>query len=117
MKTILTVEDDTDIGALLVTVISQETPYQSFLAADGFQALNLIRNIHPDLLLLDYSLPGMNGLELYDKLHAMQGLETVPCIMISANLPTREIKKRPIIGLSKPLELDELLGMITQMLD
>lgn len=116
MKTILTVEDDVDIGAVLATVISEETPYQLLLVVDGYQAMNLIRNIHPDLLLLDYGLPGMSGLELYDRLHNMQGLETVPCIMISANLPKQEVEKRPIIGLSKPLELYELVDMITDIL-
>ena len=116
MKTILTVEDDADIGALLATVISEETPYQLLLAIDGYRAMSLIGNIHPDLLLLDYGLPGMNGLELYDKLHGTRGLEKVPCIMISANLPKQEIEKRLIMGLSKPIELDELVDMITNIL-
>src|SRR5205807_685509 len=56
---ILVVEDDRDIGVFLVEAITQETPYQALLVADGFQALNLVREITPVLVLLDYHLPGM----------------------------------------------------------
>ncbi len=57
----------------------------------------------------------MNGLELYDHLHTMKGLEEVPVIMVSARLPRRELAHRNIVGMSKPLDLDELLETIEQL--
>ena len=63
-KTILIVEDDAATGELLRLFLSEETPHQAILVSDGFQALNIIKNITPNLFLLDYRLPRMNGKEL-----------------------------------------------------
>jgi DNA-binding response OmpR family regulator len=114
-KLILMVEDDADIGTFLEQIIMQETYHQPLLVTSGIQALQVIHNITPDLLLLDYQLPGMNGLELYDHLHTMKGLEEVPAIMVSARLPRQELAHRNIVGMSKPLDLDELLETIEQL--
>jgi DNA-binding NtrC family response regulator len=116
VKSILVVEDDSDIGLFLIQAISQETPHQALLVTDGFQALKAITNLKPDLFILDYWLPSMNGLELYDKIHATNGLEHIPTIMISAQLPKRELQKRAIHSLNKPLELDEFLRLIERLL-
>lgn len=116
LKTVLVVEDDTGIGSFLVQAIQQETSYQAMLVTDGFQALKTVANIKPGLFILDYQLPRMNGIELYDQLHAISGLEHIPAIIISARLPRQEIEKRHIVGMSKPLELDDFLHTIERLL-
>jgi len=116
VRSILVVEDDSDIGLFLVQAILQETPHQALLVTDGFQALKAITNIKPDLFILDYWLPSMNGIDLYDRLHAIEGLEHIPTIMISAQLPKRELQKRAIHSLNKPLELDEFLRLVEHLL-
>ena len=117
IKTILVVEDDRSIGLFFVEAIRQETSYQALLASDGPQALKIVQDLKPDLILLDYSLPRMNGLELYDKLHSIKELEQVPVLLISANPPPlREIERRKIPYLKKPVELDELLSTIRDLL-
>ncbi|RAQ94510.1 response regulator [Thermogemmatispora tikiterensis] len=115
-KTILIVEDDDGIGAFLVQAISQETPHRVLLVHDAFQALKAVRSIRPGLLILDYQLPGMNGIELFDQLQTMGDLAAIPTILVSARLPEQEIRQRRIVGLSKPLELDELLETIERLL-
>lgn len=117
VKMILVVEDDAGIGTFLVQAITQETPYLALLVSDGFQALNAVANVKPSLFILDYQLPKMNGIELYDKLHATQEMERVPAIVISARLPRKEIEERRIIGMNKPLELDDLLKTIEKLLE
>ena len=72
-KSILMVEDDDNIGAFLVLALRQETPYAVRWVSDGFEALRAIREDKPDLLILDYQLPRMNGIDLYDKIHALPG--------------------------------------------
>ena len=115
-QTILVVEDDDGVGDFLVQAISQETPYQALRVADGFEALRIMEKIKPSLFILDYQLPQMNGIELYDRLHALKTFEHVPAIVISARLPRQEIEKRELIGMNKPLELDELLQTIEGLL-
>ena len=116
VKTILVVEDDVGIGSFLAQAISQETNHQAMLVTDGFQAMKTVTEIKPDLFILDYQLPRMNGIELYDKLHAIKGLEKVPAILISARLPKHELDKRKIVGMNKPLELDEFLQTVDELL-
>ncbi len=115
-KTILVVEDDEGVGTFLVQAILQETPYQALLVTDGFQALRVVKNMKPELFILDYQLPNMNGIELFDHLHAMEKLAGLPAIIMSARLPKQEIEKRELIGMHKPLELDELLHTIEDLL-
>ncbi len=111
-KTILVVEDDELIGTFLAEAISQETAYHPLLVSDGFEALKVTHDIKPSLFLLDYRLPKMNGVELYDQLHTREGLETVPAIILSANLPLQELTKHGLVGLKKPFDLDQLLQTI-----
>ncbi len=116
VKTILVVEDDIHIGEVLVQAISQETSFIALLVQDGVEALNTVKGIKPNLFILDYQLPRMNGLELYDQLHATLGLEHVPAMMISAQLPVKELKKRNVKGMNKPLDLDDFLQTIEHFL-
>jgi len=116
VKTVLVVEDDAGIGGFIVQAILQETSHQAMLVIDGFQALRAVTNIKPSLFILDYQLPRMNGIELYDQLHTIKGFENIPAIMMSARLPKNEIEKRKIVGMNKPLELDDLLLTIESLL-
>ena len=116
-KMVLVVEDDVGIGNFLVQAILQETSHQAMLVTDGFQALKAVASIKPSLFILDYQLPRMNGIELYDQLHAMQGFENIPAIIVSARLPRKEIEKRKVIPMNKPLELDDFLNTIDRLLD
>jgi DNA-binding response OmpR family regulator len=116
IKTIILVEDDTTIAELLVQMITQETSHQVFAVPDGPQALELVRNIKPQLLILDYWLPTIHGIELYDRLHNTEGLEGVPTIMLSVNAPLREINQRQIIYMRKPFDMYKLLEAIHKLL-
>jgi DNA-binding response OmpR family regulator len=116
IKTILLVEDDTTIAELVVQMISQETHYQIFTVPDGPQALDLVNNIKPHLLILDYWLPFMHGIELYDRLHHTEGLEEVPAIMLSVNAPVREINQRHMTYIKKPFDMPKLLDTIHRLI-
>ncbi len=115
-KTVLVVEDDASVGACFVQAIVEETPYMAFFVTDADQALQVMRDLKPDMLLLDYQLPHMNGFELYDHMQEQNVLADIPVLFVSANLPQKEIEKRNLIGLQKPFELDDLLAMIVKLL-
>lgn len=115
-KTILVVEDDPAISEVLVWTFQDAMRYHVMLAHDGFEALKLLEGVRPSLCLLDYNLPGMNGIQLYDTLHHMQGLERVRALLMSANLPQEEMKKRNLEGINKPFDLDVLLEDVERIL-
>ncbi len=116
VKTVLIVEDDGDIGSFILRAILDETSHQAILVADGQKAIETVKSVKPNLLILDYHLPRMNGLELYDHLHAGNKLENVPAILMSARLPKYEARKRKIVCLEKPFELDTLLKTIDELI-
>src|SRR5437763_3846000 len=101
-KIILVVEDEAAIGDLLVETISRETPHRAILVADSTRAFNVIKRVKPNLVLLDYHLPGMNGIELYDQLRTIEGLEHLPAILITAGVLQHDMRRRKIVGMSKP---------------
>ena len=113
---ILIVEDDPGIGDFLKQIIEEDTPYNTTVVYDGEQALEKAQHIHPCLLMLDYWLPGMNGLEVYDHLQTMNETKGVPAIMMSATLPTEELQRRGIYQLRKPMDLGNVIRMITHAL-
>ena len=117
-KTILLVEDDPNIGSFLVEAIAQETHYRAIVASDSNAALKLVRYFTPDLFILDYVLPGMNGIELYDHLHINIELAPIPAILITANrqVPQQKLQQRQLVTFMKPLELDVFLATIETLL-
>ncbi|GCE25790.1 hypothetical protein KDA_12740 [Dictyobacter alpinus] len=115
-KTILIVEDDIDIGEFIVHAFQQETPYQAVLAEDAFKALNFIKSRKPHMFLLDYQLPGMDGLELYNLLHTTEGLEDTPVLFMSANFSEKELDRLRLPYIEKPFELDDLLKDVDNIL-
>ena len=116
VRTVLIVEDDVNIGEVLVQAITQETNFLALLVSDGFEALDMVKGVKPNLFILDYQLPRMDGLALYDRLHAIEDLKHVPALMISARLPQKELTKRKIVGMSKPIDLDEFLQTIEDLI-
>ncbi len=117
LKTILIVEDDPSIGEMFVQVLVDENIYTPLLVMSGTQALEIVKETIPDLLLLDYHLPNMNGLELYDHLHAVPRLAHIPAILITAGVLQYDIQDRHMVGMSKPVDLNKLLDIIAELLD
>ena len=114
-KTILVVEDDMAITSFLVAAIEQETPYRAVVATDSHAALELVQHFLPDLMLLDYRLPGMNGIELYDRL---EEVASIPAILMTASrqLPQEQLQQRQLIAFRKPFELEVFLATIETLL-
>ncbi len=115
-SSILIAEDDENIGEFLQQAIDEYTPYQTTVVHDGFDALERATQIKPCLLLLDYKLPGLNGLEIYDHLQSLEETRGVPTIMMSASLPVEELQQRGIYRLRKPMDTGNVIRMITHAL-
>ena len=116
-STILVVEDDESTGEVLTLAISQETPYRPLLVRNGQDALHILQQCKLDLLILDYRLPDISGIELYDRIYAINESKVIPTILMSATNPSEEIAPRDILLIEKPFELDILIEAINTLID
>jgi CheY-like chemotaxis protein len=115
-KSILIVEDDAGIRDTVGEILQEETIHQVFLAPDGETALNMLQTARPRLFLLDYKLPGMNGLELLDQIRRIKGYEQTPVLLMSASIFREDITRYHLTYLRKPFDLDRLLQLVEDTL-
>ncbi|HAF44779.1 MAG: hypothetical protein A2100_00325 [Sideroxydans sp. GWF2_59_14] len=80
--TVLVVDDD-EVQRVIIDNLLTAHDYNLLFARDGLEALNVLRNKHPDLILMDMMMPNMNGLETMRRLKVMPGLAKTPVIMIT----------------------------------
>ena len=85
-KVVVIGEDDEPIALLLRDAISDEPGYQAVVVADGALVLETVRQVHADLLILDIMMPGLNGLEVYDRVREDPGVRDMPVLFVSANV-------------------------------
>lgn len=116
--TILVVEDDKGIRDLFTQAFALLTPYHVQVVRNGPEALHFVTQIKPNLFILDYLLSDMDGIQLYDQLHATPGLEHIPAIIISVSLEkvSHEIENRHLLRINKPFDLVKFLDTIKQAL-
>jgi len=110
---ILIVEDDLDIGESLKDALSMGG-YTAIVAESGADALEHLRNgVTPSLILIDLMMPGMNGMELCQKIKESAVYKSFPVILVSAS---RDIALKAVATgadswLTKPIDLAPLLEL------
>jgi two-component system, cell cycle response regulator DivK len=118
MKKILVVEDVEFNRDLVVQLL--EDDYQIITAGDGAEGLRLAERERPDLILMDLSLPIVDGWEATRRLKADEVLKHIPIIALSAHAMTGDAEKARQIGcddyLSKPLDEDLLFAKLDKFL-
>lgn len=107
---ILVAEDDAEARELLMMSLA-DGDYDLLQAADGIEALHLLRTEHPDLLITDIVMPRMDGYELVRKLRQDESMSGTPVIFCSASYHEREVREMArSLGvrstLSKPYDLE-----------
>src|ERR671913_2460382 len=109
---ILVVDDDPSLAEMLTIVLRGEG-FDTAVIGDGTQALTAVRELRPDLVLLDLMLPGMNGIDVCRVLRADSG---VPIVMLTAKTDTVDV----VLGLEsgaddyvmKPFKPKELVARV-----
>jgi len=79
-RLVLIVDDDPATAEVLATAINEERGYRAMRASSADDALDALGRVEPDLLVLDIRLPGMSGLELYDRIKADPRFGSVPVV-------------------------------------
>lgn len=114
-KTVLVVDDEFSIVETVGEILSWEG-YQVITAAHGQAGLEQVRAQKPALVLLDYMMPVMDGLQMLRGLRDDQAIAATPVIMMTAApLGIPESEKRWDALLLKPFEANELLRLIQRL--
>ena len=117
-KKILVVDDEPDLLKVILLRL-QKTGYEVFGGADGQEALDMARQIIPDLIILDVYLPVINGDDVAERLKKDDELKHIPIILISATPMTLDERARNSGAdgyLAKPYEHEELISMVKKIL-
>jgi CheY-like chemotaxis protein len=114
--TILVVEDDADTRTGLHLAL-EDRGYEVLSTADGTEALERLRSgPKPAVILLDLYMPGMHGYEFYNRLRDNPALASIPVIVVTAAAPRERTGLNVAAIIRKPIDLDELLLTIGQVL-
>jgi DNA-binding response OmpR family regulator len=117
-KLILVVEDDQFIGELIKDTLTAEPDYQASVVGDGAQALDLLRQLKVQLIILDINLPGITGYEVFDKIRDSEEFGHPKILFMSAGKSTREARQRGVEHyLAKPFDLDTLLATVCELME
>jgi two-component system, cell cycle response regulator DivK len=116
MKTILIVED-IDLNIDLLTQLLEDD-YDLLVAMDGGQGVSMAKDHTPDLILMDISLPVMDGYQATRMIR--QSLDGIPIIGLSANAMQEDVDKAMAAGftdyITKPVDEDLLIAKVNEYL-
>jgi CheY-like chemotaxis protein len=120
MKSVLIADDERSIR-LLVRATIESDAYTIAEASNGDQAWQLIKELRPDLVLLDVHMPGLSGLEVTRAVRGDPSLAGTSVILLTANVAQADVEAGLAAGaalyLTKPFSPLELLTVLEKALD
>jgi len=116
LHTLLYVEDNPTNMKLVKQMIARRPDLHLLTAINGPDGLELARSAHPDVILMDINLPGMNGYEVLNELRADPATKSIPVIAVSANAMPQDIERGAKAGflryITKPIDFDAFMESI-----
>ena len=116
-RDVLVVEDDPALRRLVATAVAS-CGLQVRGAENGIEALALVREQIPDLIVLDLQLPEMDGREFLNQVRSTRRCRDIPVVVTSAayNVTSQTLQELDVQAfVAKPFDLDELLNTIEQL--
>ena len=107
---------------VLMESLLRKAGYSVFTAEDGIQGLDLAKEVHPDLIISDVSMPRMNGLEFCQQLRADTALRLVPILLVSAHQKDTEsvvagLRAGADDYLEVPFDATRLVAKVSRLLE
>lgn len=118
MKRVLLAEDDSDTAAAIKATLEERLPITVDHVTNGALVLDHISANHPDLVILDVSMPGLNGIDVFDLLRGSASFVDVPVLFLTAT-PDRAEQAFARVGVSdvmaKPFDPDALVRRVDDL--
>jgi two-component system phosphate regulon response regulator PhoB len=111
---VLLVEDEPGLQEVMAAVLMAEG-YAVTVARDGEQGLVRLAESRPDLVITDYMMPQMDGIEMIRRIRADPAYADMPILLVSAAL-IRDVRPLADGFLRKPISIDQLQATIAQLL-
>ena len=119
-KTVLIVEDD-DLSMKLETDLLQAHGYDTLQSVDGQDTLQLAREHHPDLIIMDIQVPEISGMELTKMLKADDQLKDIPVLAVTAFAMKGDEEKIRAAGcdeyIAKPISVPHFLETVDRLIN
>lgn len=117
--TVLVVEDFAD-NRFMMRRLLEMSGYRVLEAVDGKEAVEVAESACPDLILMDLSLPRLNGLDATRRIRELEGLARVPIVAVSAH-DTNDFHADALAAgcneyVTKPIDFDELESLLKKLL-
>ena len=114
-RVVLLIEDDDDLRRLYRQTLQLDGGYAVHEARDGFEALQKLETLTPDVIVLDLALPGVTGRSVRDELAANPRTRSIPIVVVTGASATAEELDVPCL-LHKPVSGNQLLLAIAACL-
>lgn len=119
MKRVLLAEDDPDTATAIKAALEERLPVTVDHVTNGALVLDQIFATHPDLVILDVSMPGLSGIDVFDLLRGSASFIDLPVLFLTA-MPDRAEQAFARFGVSdvmaKPFDCDALARRVDDML-
>jgi excisionase family DNA binding protein len=120
-RKILVVDDDAELVELITDVLDKDGRFEVRSVNNGFDAGMMVKEYHPDLIVLDVMLPDINGKEVCQRVRSDPTMDDVKIICISGMVEQDKIEDLRASGaddfMQKPFEVDSLVDRICQLLE
>jgi CheY-like chemotaxis protein len=114
------VADDKPTGRELVRTVLENRGYEIFEASDGIEALDSAHRNHPDLIILDLHMPGLDGFGVIKELRLDAHFATTPVVALTASAMQGDRQRALIAGftgyITKPVSLKALRAEVERLL-
>ena len=120
-RKVLIVDDDAELVELITDALGRDGRFEIRSTSSGFDAGMMVKEYHPDLIVLDVMLPDINGKEVCQRVRGDKSMDDVRIICISGMVEEDKVSELKAAGandfMHKPFEVERLVERICQHLD
>ena len=120
-RKVLLVDDDVELVELILKFLEEDGRFETRVAQNGFDAGMMVKEYHPDLIVLDVMLPDINGKEVCQRVRSDSTLDGTKIICISGMIEEDKVQELRLSGaddfLHKPFDIEELIDRMCAQLE